>query len=177
MTALIRASAVGCWSWLDKRALALPSTNLRKIILFGSAALVYEEPFISFTAAWLFLIWFVPRAYRDRAELLRAKELKLVADARIGGLQRRLAQATKRISGLEHSLEQAQRSAADRCPAPFRRVGLSENVPLHVALAAKKSFQKRLHPDGHPEHRKAEATRRFQECEGIFDEIWRLRGF
>jgi hypothetical protein len=109
--------------------------------------------------------------------LLRAQELKLVADARIGGLQRRLTEARKRISGLEHSLEQAQNSAVDRCPAPFRRVGLSENVPLHVFVAAQKSYRRKLHPDGHPAHRKAEATRRFQECEAIFDEVFRLRGF
>jgi hypothetical protein len=122
-------------------------------------------------------VWFVPRAYRERALLLEVQERKREAVARITVLKRDLAKARKHISGLEQSLERARCITDQSSPAPYRRVGLAENVPLHVLVAAQKSYRRRLHPDGHPAHRKAEATRRFQECEAIFDEVFRLRGF
>ncbi len=59
----------------------------------------------------------------------------------------------------------------------FRRVGLDEGVPEWVAVAARRAYRKRLHPDAHPEGRKAEAELRFKEAEQVFDDIWKLRGF
>ncbi len=59
----------------------------------------------------------------------------------------------------------------------FRRVGLDEGAPEWVAVAVRRAYRKRLHPDAHPEGRKMEAERRFKEAERVFDDIWKLRGF
>ena len=79
---------------------------------------------------------------------------------------------------LEIDLKNAR--AAETCDRPnplFRRVGLDESAPEWVAVAVRRAYRKRLHPDVHPEHRKKEAERRFKLCEEVFDKIWRLRGF
>ncbi len=41
----------------------------------------------------------------------------------------------------------------------------------------RREYRKRLHPDGKPLHQKTEAEQRFKEAEGVFDAIWRERGF
>ena len=155
---MLRASLGQCWSWLDRQALALSTPILRRIIIFGLLPAVLNEPLLSLLGMWGFTVWFVPRTYRHRAALLRLQELD-----------------RKLMVRLERALADAQNSSADEGAAVFRRVGLSDNVRLHVARAARRSFRSKLHPDGHPEHRKQEASRRFQECEKLFDEIWFLR--
>ena len=148
MTALLRRGVVRCWSWLDRQLLALPTRTLRRSIFFGSAALLFLVPFPSFLALWACVVWLAPRAYRDRADLLRLEEL-----------------LRKLIWRVERALEQAETMvAAETSSAVFRRVGLADNVPLHVAEAARRSYRSKLHPDGHPEHRKAEASRRFRNA-------------
>src|SRR4051812_41980251 len=158
MTSPLRANVLRCWSLLDRRALALSTPTLHRIIFFGLMPAVLSEPLLSLLGLWGFAVWFVPRAYQHRAEAFRIQELN-----------------RKRIRRLERAVEEIP--AAHTCPAPFRRVGLCINVPLHVAQAARRSFRSKLHPDGHPEHRKPEATRRFQECDSLFEQVWTLRGF
>jgi hypothetical protein len=79
---------------------------------------------------------------------------------------------------LERDLQSAKAAQTNNRPNPlFRRVGLDEAVPEWVAVAVRRAYRKRLHPDAHPEGRKMEAERRFKEAEQVFDEIWKLRGF
>ncbi len=60
--------------------------------------------------------------------------------------------------------------------AVYRRVGLDEKCPDFVLKAVRTAYRRTLHPDTQPEARKAEATRRFQNSEAAFDEIYQLRG-
>jgi hypothetical protein len=64
------------------------------------------------------------------------------------------------------------------CESPrslFQKVGLDENCPNHLLKSARRSFQKDLHPDLYPVHRRGEAERRFKEAEAVFDELFRVR--
>ena len=79
---------------------------------------------------------------------------------------------------LERDLQSARAAQTHNRPNPlFRRVGLDESAPEWLAVAARRAYRKRLHPDAHPEGRKPEAERRFKEAEQVFDEIWRVKGF
>jgi hypothetical protein len=79
---------------------------------------------------------------------------------------------------LERDLQRARATQAGNRSNPlFRRVGLDENAPEWVAVAVRKAYRKRLHPDVHPASRKADAERRFIEAETVFTEIWRVKGF
>ncbi len=79
---------------------------------------------------------------------------------------------------LERDLQNAKAAQTHNRPNPlFRRVGLDENAPEWVVVAARRAYRSRLHPDGHPAHRKAEAERRFKLVEEVFAEIWKIRGF
>jgi hypothetical protein len=79
---------------------------------------------------------------------------------------------------LERDLKNAKAAETRDRPNPlFRRVGLDENAPEWVVVAVRRAYRKRLHPDTQPQGRKAEAERRFKEAEGVFDGIWKLRGF
>jgi hypothetical protein len=82
------------------------------------------------------------------------------------------------IERLERDLQNAKAAQSQYRPNPlFRRVGLDEAVPEWVAVAVRRAYRKRLHPDAHPEGRKTEAERRFKEAEQVFDDIWRVKGF
>ncbi len=79
---------------------------------------------------------------------------------------------------LQRDLQSAKAEQAHDRPNPlFRRVGLDEGVPEWLAVAVRRAYRKRLHPDAHTEGRTMEAERRFKEAEQVFDEIWKLRGF
>jgi hypothetical protein len=79
---------------------------------------------------------------------------------------------------LERDLQSARDTQTRNNPNPlFRRVGLDENVPEWVAVAARRAYRSRLHPDVHPENRKQEAEARFKLVEEVFAQIWKLRGF
>ncbi len=79
---------------------------------------------------------------------------------------------------LERNLKNAEAAQTTYRPNPlFRRVGLDEGAPEWLAVAVRRAYRKRLHPDTHPEGRKPEAERRFKEAEQVFDDIWKLRGF
>jgi hypothetical protein len=84
----------------------------------------------------------------------------------------------KLMRRLERTLEQAQsKPSSDTSLAVFKRVGLSENVPLHVFLACRASYRRRHHPDGRPEHEKEAAIKLFQEFEVIFSRIATIRSW
>ncbi len=79
---------------------------------------------------------------------------------------------------LERDLQIARTAKPNSRSSPlFRRVGLDEDVPEWVARAVRREYRKRLHPDGRHGSQKVEAERRFKEAEGVFDQIWRTRGF
>ncbi|WP_046864775.1 hypothetical protein [Microvirga massiliensis] len=70
----------------------------------------------------------------------------------------------------------SQRSIQKQPNLLYRRVGLDEDCPDFVLGAVRTAYRKKLHPDGHPPHQRAEAERRFKDAEAVFDEISRLRG-
>jgi hypothetical protein len=79
---------------------------------------------------------------------------------------------------LERDLKNARAAQTTNRSNPlFRRVGLDEGAPEWVAVAVRRAYRKRLHPDSHPDDRKTEAERRFKEAEQVFNDIWKLRGF
>jgi hypothetical protein len=111
----------------------------------------------------------------DRLLLLRQIE-QLETDLKEA---RREANALRAVKErLERDLQSAKAAEnGNRTNPLFRRVGLDESVPEWIAVAARRAYRSRLHPDVHPTHRKAEAERRFKLVEEIFAEIWRIRGF
>jgi hypothetical protein len=111
----------------------------------------------------------------DRSLLLTQIE-QLETDLREARQEANALRAAK--ARLERDLQTARASQTSYRPNPiFRRVGLDEGAPEWLAVAVRRAYRKRLHPDAHPEGRKTEAERRFKEAEQVFDEIWKLRGF
>jgi hypothetical protein len=104
---------------------------------------------------------------------------------RIEQLETDLREARREANGLraakerlERDLQTAKAAQTSYRPNPiFRRVGLDEGAPEWLAVAVRRAYRKRLHPDAHPEGRKMEAERRFKEAEEVFDDIWKQRGF
>ena len=181
--------------------------GLLRVIVFivaGVALVLWPVPFL--LVAFVLVIWLVPRAYRDNCELARLQEAEQMALARAVGAEERVKRAQRRkpaqrrsgasariaeleaalgvaqgaIAALEHELEEARssvNSAGRLGHALFRRVGLDETCPKWIAQTVRREYRRRLHPDTKPPHQKSEAERRFKEAEGVFGEIWRLRGF
>jgi hypothetical protein len=59
----------------------------------------------------------------------------------------------------------------------FRSVGLDEKCPEWVAVAVRRAYRAKLHPDRHPARVKPQAEERFKKAEQAFATIWRRRGF
>jgi hypothetical protein len=59
----------------------------------------------------------------------------------------------------------------------YRSVGLDERCPEWVAMAVRRAYRAKLHPDRHPTRVKPQAEERFKKAEQAFSEIWRRRGF
>jgi hypothetical protein len=79
---------------------------------------------------------------------------------------------------LECEPQNAKATETRNRPDPlFRRMALNGGAPEWLAIAVRRAYRKRLHPDVHPLDRKVEAERRYKEAEHVFDEIWKLRGF
>ena len=78
----------------------------------------------------------------------------------------------------ERELQNAKAAQTNNRPNPlFHRMALNGGAPEWLAIAVRRAYRKRLHPDAHPEGRKTEAERQFKEAEEVFDDIWKLRGF
>jgi hypothetical protein len=108
----------------------------------------------------------------------RAKEARLRSE--ISSLQYALATAQGHAAGLLDLVDdlrrQIQAGGGGPHDALFRSVGLHSSAPDFLLFAARREFRRRLHPDTHPSARKTEFTRKFQNSEEAFAEIWRLRG-
>jgi hypothetical protein len=119
--------------------------------------------------------WTAKQKSSEHLELLR----------KIESLERDLKDARREASvlrsakeRLERDLQSARTTQTRNNPNPlFRRVGLDENVPEWVAVAVRRAYRKRLHPDLHPPARRAQAEKRYIEAETVFTEIWRVKGF
>jgi len=113
------------------------------------------------------------------------------SDGRISTLEQELATAQRQVAELRTAhaelsdvlriahvkvadLEDELRSK-DVDPL-YRRVGLSENAPSWLVVDARRSFRRKLHPDGYPEHGKEVAHKYFVEAEVVFDRIYDARG-
>lgn len=59
----------------------------------------------------------------------------------------------------------------------YRRVGLDARCPEWVAVAVRRAYRAKLHPDRFPPKLKKQAEERFKRAEQAFDQIWRRRGF
>jgi hypothetical protein len=96
-------------------------------------------------------------------------------------LRERLVLAQSEMRSLREELALAR--AGDRQAAPrqadpvYRSVGLDERCPEWVAVAVRRAYRSKLHPDRHPARVKSQAEERFKRAEQAFDMIWRRRGF
>jgi len=90
-----------------------------------------------------------------------------------------LMQSEMRSMREELALMHAQKGfTAPRQAEPiFRSVGLDEKCPEWVAVAVRRAYRAKLHPDRHPARVKPQAEERFKKAEQAFAEIWRWRGF
>jgi septal ring factor EnvC (AmiA/AmiB activator) len=122
--------------------------------------------------------WHLERELQKRLDLER--EIQKVSEA-LRESQEELGNVSNELQDCEDEL---QRERHRKKPDPtagtpnplFRRVGLDEKCPDFVLKAVRTAYRRALHPDTQPEARKAEATRRFQDSEAAFDEIYGLRG-
>jgi hypothetical protein len=90
-----------------------------------------------------------------------------------------LQTALDRVATLEGELAEARQllAAESRATAPvYRHVGLHEECPDFLITAARRAYRIALHPDQHPENRKASAQARFVAAEAAFEQIARRRG-
>jgi hypothetical protein len=159
---------------------------MRVIIIAASLYLFANFPMVLLLTLWVAVVWLVPRVFRGRTTFIQPEpEPDPVAEAVAEFLQVQLNEAEEKIAQLERDLEaskqSAKASASERSEARghpvFRRVGLDQDCPRWVAELVRREYRKRLHPDAKPPHQKGEATRRFQEMERTFGEIWEMRGF
>jgi hypothetical protein len=100
--------------------------------------------------------------------------------AEINSLQYALATAQGRAAGLSDLITELKRQVAASGSGPsdelYGRVGLHPASPDFVVVAVRRETRRHYHPDLHPGKRKAEYTRRFQDAEQAFDEIFQQRG-
>jgi hypothetical protein len=145
----------------------------------GSVVVLAHWPVAFFLTVWALAIWLVPRAYRDRQEIVRLRGGHPVENPLVAELRSQLQIAHAHIELLQEQLEASQApSSPSTSGHPFyRRVGLDQDCPKWVAEVVRREFRRRLHPDGKPPRQKAEAERRFKQAEAVFEEIWRVRGF
>jgi hypothetical protein len=146
----------------------------------GSAVVLAHWPIAFFVASWALAIWLVPRAYRDRQEIVRLRGSDPVENPLVAELRSELQVAHAHIEFLQERLEEASQapsSLSTRGHPLYRRVGLDQDCPKWVAEVVRREFRRRLNPDTKPPHQKAEADRRFKQAEEVFGEIWRVRGF
>lgn len=113
----------------------------------------------------------------------RVAELKAERD----GLERAKRTAEAGIEHLQHELQTARDAlqaadeelrsrTADGEDPLYRRVGLSKDAQNWLVADCRRAFRRKLHPDGHPAHRKQACHERFVEAEQVFDRIYALRG-
>lgn len=93
----------------------------------------------------------------------------------VAALESMVADAEAEMETLLGENERLRSVAAASEPDPrtalYRRIGLNENAPPWLILAARRAYRAKLHPDRHPEHHKREADLRFKLAEATFDEI------
>ena len=112
-----------------------------------------------------------PEPPRDELTRLRAERYEM--QDMILALGAALAQARTRITALEEQLEAADAQPADPL---FKQVGLVSTAPDFVLRAARRAFRGEFHPDRFPPDGKATAEAEFKRFEGVFDQIFALRG-
>jgi hypothetical protein len=116
-------------------------------------------------------------------ELQRRLNLEHQIQTMQGALQKANEEILKITIELQKTEGELRKERGRKKPDPtapnpvFRRVELDPNAARFAIEAVRKAYRKNLHPDLQPVERKAEAERRFKECEQVFDEIWKLRGF
>lgn len=93
----------------------------------------------------------------------------------VAALESMAADTEAEMETLRGEIERLRSVAGASKPDPrtalYGRVGLNENAPPWLILAARRAYRAKLHPDRHPEHHKREADLRFKLAEATFDEI------
>uniref|UniRef100_A0A9E7ZJ82 J domain-containing protein n=1 Tax=Bosea sp. NBC_00436 TaxID=2969620 RepID=A0A9E7ZJ82_9HYPH len=120
------------------------------------------------------ILWFLSASIERHAVSPR-RDRKIIDHNYVAALEAMVAQAEAEAKILRAELQRFRSAATapepDAKAALFGRVGLSPAAPEWLISAARRAYRAALHPDGHPVHRKQEATRRFQLAESVFDEI------
>ena len=93
----------------------------------------------------------------------------------VAALESMAADTEAEMETLRGEIERLRSVAGASEPDPrtalYRRVGLNENAPPWLILAARRAYRAKLHPDRYPEHHKREADLRFKLAEATFEEI------
>lgn len=160
-------------SWL-RIVLGVPG---RTVALGVAIALLIHAPALYAVLTLAMIAWALPAYVALREELEDREKAHRLAErqARAIGVELRTAQL--QIGHLESELADARtmpRASQGEDPT-YRRVGLHPLCPTFVLAAARRAYRSVLHPDRHPEHRKAEAHDRYVAVEATFAEIERGR--
>jgi hypothetical protein len=103
------------------------------------------------------------------------RRLAAIDPSYVAALETLVSKAETEMEALRAEIVRLRSKAVVSEPDPkvalYNRVGLSPGAPVWLVAAARKAYRVRLHPDGHPAHRKREAERRFVLAERVFDEI------
>lgn len=139
--------------------------SLPWIALFGYLVLILA----AIVVLWLLSISIERHALSPRRDRI------IIDHQYVAALESMVAEAATQVEMLRGEVERLRSASTASEPDPrtalYRRVGLNENAPPWLILAARRAYRARLHPDRHPEHHKQEAGLRFKLAEATFDEI------
>jgi hypothetical protein len=149
----------------------------RAITLGSAIVLLVHAPAVYAILTLAMIGWALPSYLVLREELEDRQETRGRAEQHVRTIGAALRAAQVQIRQLEDELAEARavpHTSEDR-DATYRKVGLHPLCPTFVLAAARRAYRSALHPDRHPEHRKAEAHDRYVAVEATFAEIERGR--
>ncbi|MCJ2106361.1 hypothetical protein MKK70_13405 [Methylobacterium sp. E-041] len=161
-------------AWL-RRALGFPG---RTVALGLAIALLIHAPALYAVLTLAMIAWALPAYVALREEIEDREKAHGLAERQARAIGAELRTAQLQIGHLQSELADARtmpRASQGEDPT-YRRVGLHPQCPAFVLTAARRAYRVALHPDCHPQHRKAQAHERFVSVEATFAEIDRQRG-
>uniref|UniRef100_A0A9E7ZS39 J domain-containing protein n=1 Tax=Bosea sp. NBC_00436 TaxID=2969620 RepID=A0A9E7ZS39_9HYPH len=124
------------------------------------------------------MLWFISVSIERRTISPRSNS-RTIDPNYVAALETMVAEAEAQVETLRGEIERLRTSRPVSEPDPkaalFRRVGLCENAPPWLVVAARRAYRAALHPDRHPPWAKEEAERRFKRAEATFDAITACR--
>lgn len=153
---------------------------MRSVLILAALGWLISQPWATLLGYFVLIIaglgaaWFFSVSIERRAAPLMRGE-NTIDHNYVHALEAMVAEAEAEVETLRLEIERLRSAAAISEPDPnaalYARVGLTPSAPEWLVLAARRAYRIALHPDRHPEHRKREAGRRFQQSETVFDQI------